>query len=707
MATSTAQHILHTSIAYLKGVGDIRAELLKKELGIATYNDLLHTFPFRFIDKTKFNKIIHLTTANDTVQITGTITYIETLGQAHAKRIKATFNDGTGNLDLTWFNMLPWVEKTVLTGQKYLVFGKLSFFNGMPQITHPEIELLDDNFTNLANKNKLEPVYSSTEKLKAKMLNGRQIGKLTAQLFGLLQPHHILENLSQSILDTYKLMPRFSAFKNIHFPNNNAAYEAAVRRLKFEELFFSQLAVQQRKLFNKTQNRGFVFPIVGNAFTQFYNNHLPFTLTNAQKKVIKEIRHDTATGRQMNRLLQGDVGSGKTIVALITMLIAADNGYQSTLMAPTEILSRQHYEGLTTMLGNMPIKIMLLTGSVKVKQRRLIHAALLDGSCHILVGTHAIIEDVVQFKQLGFVVIDEQHRFGVAQRARLWAKASLPPHMLVMTATPIPRTLAMTAYGDLDCSIMDELPPGRTPIKTLHKTDDFRAATMKFVREQIDQGRQIYFIFPLIEESDKLDFENLMAGYDNVKAYFPEPKYYISMVHGRMKADLKNANMERFVNNTTQIMVSTTVIEVGVNVPNATVMVIESAERFGLSQLHQLRGRVGRGVHQSFCILLTSPKIGANTKQRMQIMVSTNNGFIIAEKDMELRGPGDIEGTRQSGMAAFKIANIIDDKIMLQAIHTIVENLLQADPNLMLPVNQATHQYLLTQKHKKGWGNIA
>jgi ATP-dependent DNA helicase RecG len=707
MAISTAQHILHTSIEFLKGVGPYRAELLKKELQIATYNDLLHTFPFRFIDKSSFNTIKTIDASMDTVQIVGTITHVEMLGSQKAKRIKANFNDGTGSMELCWFNMLTWVEKTVLVGNKYLVYGKVTFFNGMPQITHPEIELLDENFTALANKNKLEPVYSSTEKLKAKMLNGRQIGKLTAQLFSLLKAEHIPENLSDTLLTQYKLMPRFAAFVSIHFPNSQAAYDAALRRLKFEELFFSQLAMQQRKLFNKTNNQGFVFGNVGNAFNEFYNNKLPFALTNAQKRVIKEIRTDTGTGRQMNRLLQGDVGSGKTIVALITMLIAKDNGYQSALMAPTEILARQHYEGLTQMLGDMPVKIMLLTGSVKVKQRRLVHAALLDGSCDILIGTHALIEDIVQFKNLGFVVIDEQHRFGVAQRARLWAKASLPPHMLVMTATPIPRTLAMTAYGDLDCSIMDELPPGRTPIQTVHRFDDFRATTMQFVRDQIDQGRQIYFIFPLIEESDKLDFENLMRGYENVMGYFPEPKYYVSMVHGRMKADQKNTNMDRFVNHTTQIMVSTTVIEVGVNVPNATVMIIESAERFGLSQLHQLRGRVGRGAHQSYCILLTSPKISATTRERMRIMESTNDGFVIAEKDMELRGPGDIEGTRQSGLAAFKLADIVADKAMLQAAHKIVETLLETDPNMSLPQHNMIAQYMLTQKHKKGWGNIS
>ncbi len=706
MSISSAQHILSTSIEFLKGVGPQRADLLKKELDIYTYNDLLHYFPFRYIDKRNVDSIKSIRADQDTVQIIGTIYNIELIGQMRAKRLKALVTDGTGTIELTWFQAINWVQKTLVSGNKYIVYGKLSYFNGQAQITHPEIEAFDEA-NEATNKKLLEPVYFSTEKLKARMLNGKQIGKLTAQLFSLLKAEHIAENLSTEILLAYKLMPRFKAYYYIHFPETPDLQKAALRRLKFEELFFSQLRMQKIKLHNANSSVGYVFDTVGKIFNDFYNNKLPFALTNAQKRVIKEIRKDTATGKQMNRLLQGDVGSGKTLVALLAMLIAIDNGYQTCLMAPTEILAKQHVESIKTMLDNLPIQIHLLTGSTKAKERKTILASLLEGSCNIIIGTHALLEDVVQFKTLGLVVIDEQHRFGVAQRAQLWKKSAIPPHILVMTATPIPRTLAMTAYGDLDYSVMDELPPGRQPIQTVHKTDDHRSAAMHFVRTQIDEGRQAYFIFPLIEESDKLNYENLMQGYENVKSYFPEPKFLISMVHGRMDAATKNTNMERFVQHKTQLMVSTTVIEVGVNVPNATIMVIESAERFGLSQLHQLRGRVGRGTHKSYCILLTGNKLNPVTKQRMKIMEETNDGFILSEKDLELRGPGDIEGTRQSGINSFKLADIVEDKVMLQAIYKIVEDLLKKDATLSLAENLIIKQYIEKQQHSKGWGNIS
>jgi ATP-dependent DNA helicase RecG len=705
MSTS-AQHILSTSIEFLKGVGPQRADLLKKELDIYNYNDLLHYFPFRYIDKRNIDTIKNINPEQDTIQIIGTIYNIELVGQMRAKRLKALVTDGTGTIELTWFQSINWVQKTLVSGNKYIVYGKLTYFNGQAQITHPEIEAFDES-KEAGNKKLLEPVYFSSEKLKARMLNGKQIGKLTAQLFTQLKPEHITENLSAEIITQYKLMPRFKAYYYIHFPETPDLQKAALRRLKFEELFFSQLRMQRIKLHNAKESVGYVFDRVGNIFNDFYNHKLPFPLTNAQKRVIKEIRKDTATGKQMNRLLQGDVGSGKTLVALLCMLIAMDNGYQSCLMAPTEILAKQHVQSIKDLLGNLPVNVHLLTGSTKAKERKTIHAALIEGTCNIIVGTHALLEDVVQFKALGFVVIDEQHRFGVAQRAQLWKKATIPPHILVMTATPIPRTLAMTAYGDLDYSVMDELPPGRQPIQTVHRMDDYRSNAMHFVRTQIDEGRQAYFIFPLIEESDKLNYENLMQGYENVKSYFPEPKYLISMVHGRMDAETKNTNMERFVQHKTQIMVSTTVIEVGVNVPNATIMVIESAERFGLSQLHQLRGRVGRGSHKSYCILLTGNKLNPVTKQRMKIMEETNDGFVLSEKDLELRGPGDIEGTRQSGINNFKLADIVEDKVMLQTIHGIVENLLKKDNNLSLAENLIIKQYMERQKQHKGWGNIS
>ncbi|MBL7761882.1 MAG: ATP-dependent DNA helicase RecG, partial [Chitinophagaceae bacterium] len=553
---------------------------------------------------------------------------------------------------------------------------------------------------------KLEPVYSSTEKLKSRGLGGRQIGKLTQLLIAMLHEKDLPENLPQQVLRSAKFMSRFQAYKQLHFPASQQEYDAAVRRLKFEELFIAQLRLGLLKLNRHKYSKGVVFDKVGDLFNTFYKDYLPFELTGAQKRVMKEIRGDTAKGHQMNRLLQGDVGSGKTIVALLCMLLAADNGFQSCLMAPTEILSQQHYASLAALLKDLPVGVGLLTGSTKTAERRKLLKKLEEGEIQILIGTHAVIEDAVRFTNLGLTIIDEQHRFGVAQRAKLWEKANIHPHVLVMTATPIPRTLAMTAYGDLDYSIMDELPPGRQPITTVHRFENQRSRVMDFIRAEIDKGRQAYIIFPLIEESDKLDYENLMKGYENVKAYFPEPKYWISMLHGRQPVAQKEINMQRFVNGDTQIMVSTTVIEVGVNVPNASVMVIESSEKFGLSQLHQLRGRVGRGSEKSYCILLTG-KLGNDARERMKIMTGTNDGFVIAEKDLELRGPGDIDGTRQSGALNFKLASIVKDKFLLDEAKTLAISILENDPDLISSDNYYLKQYLLSQKDKTLWSRIS
>ncbi|MGN6166115.1 MAG: ATP-dependent DNA helicase RecG [Flavisolibacter sp.] len=697
--------MLSQPIEYLKGVGPQKADLLKKELGIFTYGDLLNFFPYRHIDKTKIAKIADLGTSTEYAQVQGKLWYYETVGERSSKRLTAFLTDDTGVIELTWFKGITWIEKTLKQNEIYNVFGKISFFMGKPQIVHPEMEAVKSVAAPV--KSHLEPVYSTTEKLKAKGLSGRQMGKLTEALFVLLNEKNIPENLPQPLVEKLKLLPRFEALKQIHFPTAAPLYEQALRRLKFEEFFITQLRLAKVRSDRHRRSKGVVFSKVGELFNTFYKNHLPFELTGAQKRVIKEIRIDTGSGHQMNRLLQGDVGSGKTIVALLIMLLAVDNGFQSCLMAPTEILAQQHFNGIRELLKELPIEVRLLTGSTPAKERRLTLQALADGSLSIIVGTHALIEEVVQFKNLGFVVIDEQHRFGVAQRASLWKKATTPPHVLVMTATPIPRTLAMTAFGDLDYSIMDELPPGRQPVTTVHRYDTYRARVMDFIRDEIDAGRQAYIIFPLIEESSKLDYENLMSGYENVKAFFPEPKYWISMVHGRQPADQKETNMQRFVNHDTQIMVSTTVIEVGVNVPNATVMVIENAEKFGLSQLHQLRGRVGRGAEKSYCILMTSTQIGAEAKQRIKIMTSTNNGFEIAEKDLELRGPGEIEGTRQSGALNFKLADLVKDKPILEAAKKIAEQVVEEDTELENEENLPLKNYLLSLHGKTPWSRIS
>ncbi|WP_255478243.1 ATP-dependent DNA helicase RecG [Rhizosphaericola mali] len=683
----------------------MRADLLRKELQLFTYGDLLTYFPLRHIDKTQILRISEIDFQSDYVQVVGKITHIALIGEKRGKRLVAYLQDGTGEIELIWFQGITWIQKVLIEGSTYKVFGKISFFNGKMQISHPEIEASNPN--TVESKSHLEPIYPTTEKLKARGINGKLLGKIMESLFLQIQPIHIPENLPQSTVNALRLLSRFEAFRKIHFPEDLNQYQEALRRLKFEELYIAQIRLGLIRMQRHRTSKGFLFKTVGDIFNNFYNTYLPFELTGAQKRVFKEIRQDTARGAQMNRLVQGDVGSGKTIVALLSMLLAADNGFQSCLMAPTEILARQHFQGLSDLLKNLPINIRILTGSTKTKERREIAAGLENGEIHLLVGTHAIIEDKVQFKNLGLAVVDEQHKFGVAQRAKLWKKNILPPHILVMTATPIPRTLAMTAYGDLDYSVIDELPPGRKPILTVHRNEMRRASVMDFIRSEIALGRQAYIIYPLIEESEKLSYEDLMQGYEQVKSYFPEPKYLISMVHGRQTPEEKETNMQRFVTGNTQIMVSTTVIEVGVNVPNASVMVIESTEKFGLSQLHQLRGRVGRGSEKSYCILITGSKLSNDARERIKIMCDTNDGFKIAEKDLELRGPGDIEGTRQSGALNFKIASIVEDKAILEVAKQYAESLLEEDEQLIQPENQPLKIFLATQKGKTGWSKIS
>ncbi len=679
--------------------------MLRKELQIFTFNDLLNYFPFRHVDKTKVDKIGELNYQTEYAQVAGKLIDCEIVGEKQGRRLVAHLQDDSGEIEMVWFQGINWIQKALQVGQHYLVFGKLGFFMSKAQFSHPEIETYTKD--NATGKSFLEPIYPSTEKLKIKGLNGKAIGKLTYHLLQLVSEKDVPENLPQSILTKYKFISRYDAYRHIHFPATEKHFLHAVRRLKFEELFFAQLRLGLIKSTRHRFSKGQSFEKVGSLFTTFYEKHLPFALTNAQKRVLKEIRKDVGSGKQMNRLLQGDVGSGKTIVALLMMLIAADNGFQSVLMAPTEILAQQHFNSITELIGNLPICVKLLTGSSKTKERREILHLAETGEITILIGTHAVIEAKVVFKNLGFAVVDEQHKFGVAQRALLWKKNNIPPHVLVMTATPIPRTLALTAYGDLDYSVMDELPPGRKAIKTVHRFENNRPNVMDFIKEEIAKGRQAYIIYPLIEESSKLDYENLMKGYEEVKSFFPEPNYWVSMVHGKMKPDQKETNMQRFVKNDTQIMVSTTVIEVGVNVPNASVMVIESAEKFGLSQLHQLRGRVGRGAEQSFCILLTGSKISKDAAERLKIMVATNDGFKIAEKDLEIRGPGDIEGTQQSGLLNFRLANIVQDKVIVDAAKEQVDRILDNDPDFTLAENLRIKNYLHLQKGKTIWSKIS
>jgi ATP-dependent DNA helicase RecG len=685
-------------------VGPLRADLLKKELGIFTFGDLLELFPYRHVDRTRIQLVRDILPETDYIQVAGRIVSVEVLGFKQSRRLVAELRDATGTMELVWFQGISGMQKLLSVGAEYLVYGKAGFFQGSPTITHPEIEVSGGQGT--GKPEHLEPVYPTTEKLKAKGLGGRQLGKLVAALFNVLKESDLPENLPLSMRGE-GWPSRFEAFRQIHFPTDVPAFTRAAERLKFEELFLAQLRLGLIKSRRHRFSKGVHFAQVGQLFNRFYTQYLPFELTGAQKRVLREIRNDTGSGRQMNRLLQGDVGSGKTIVALLAMLLAIDNGFQACLMAPTEILARQHYQGISQLLGEMPVEVRLLTGSSKSKARKEVLELAREGHLQILIGTHAVLEETVQFSRLGLAIVDEQHRFGVQQRARLWKKAGVPPHVLVMTATPIPRTLAMTAYGDLDYSVMDELPPGRQPISTVHRYEDRRPQVMDFLRHEIGKGRQVYVIFPLIEESETLDYENLEKGYENIKAWFPEPTYWISRVDGRQKQEIRDTNMQRFLSGDTQIMVATTVIEVGVNVPNATVMVVESAEKFGLSQLHQLRGRVGRGAEKSFCILLTSPRLGKEARERLSILTETNNGFKIAEKDLEIRGPGDIEGTRQSGLLSFKLANIVQDREWLELAREKATALLEKDPELELEENRALKLFLLSQQGKTAWSKIS
>ena len=630
---------------------------------------------------------------------------LELIGQKAGKRLVAQLKDNTGLLDLAWFQSVSWLQKTLVEGQAYLVFGRIGFYMGKPQIVHPEMELLTPEIRE--GKPFLDPIYSSTEKLRTRGLGGRQIGKLTQVLLPQIPRNALPEILPGAIIKQLNLMDRYEAHMQAHFPESAAKSEEAVKRLKFEELFIAQMKMARLWSNRHRYSKGVIFDKVGDGFNEFYRDHLPFDLTNAQKRVLREIRTDTATGKQMNRLLQGDVGSGKTIVAVLTMLLATDNGFQACLMAPTEILAQQHFRTISSLLAGIGIQVQLLTGTTRAAARKKILHDLQEGSLKILVGTHAVIEESVVFSKLGIVIIDEQHRFGVEQRAKLWKKAAIPPHVLVMTATPIPRTLAMTAYGDLDYSAIDELPPGRQPVTTVHRYESHRSKVMDFIRAEIDKGRQVYVVFPLIEESSKLDYENLEKGYENIKAYFPEPRYWISMVHGRQPAAQKETNMKRFIEKDTQILVSTTVIEVGVDVPNASVMVIESAEKFGLSQLHQLRGRVGRGADKSYCILLTGSKLGNVARERISTMTSTNNGFEIAEKDLALRGPGEIEGTRQSGEISFRLASIVEDRQLVELARNLAIGLLKEDPDLNSADNLHLKEFLQQQKGGIIWSKIS
>ncbi|MBL7918989.1 MAG: ATP-dependent DNA helicase RecG [Bacteroidia bacterium] len=697
--------MLDTPIEYLKGIGPQRAEVLKKELGIFIYRDLLTYYPFRYVDRTKFISIKEIKDETEYVQIRGIVDRLEITGLKQAKRLVVVFRDNTGTMELVFFKGYNWMAQKLQTGKEYIVFGKPTEFKGRFNLAHPDIDLVTDDLLN--QQSAFQAVYNSTEKLKVRGLDSEGIRKTIRGLINQLQPQHLEETLSDEVKSDHKLIDRYAAFKQIHCPENARQLKAAELRLKFDELFYIQLRLLKLNKVRAITVRGFVFNKVGPLFNDFFSNHLPFELTNAQKRVLKEIRLDVGSGRQMNRLVQGDVGSGKTMVALMSMLLAIDNGFQSCLMAPTEILAQQHAVTFKEALKPLGIEIAILTGSTKTKERKLIHTKLLSGELKILIGTHALIEDVVQFKNLGFVVIDEQHRFGVAQRAKLRAKNTMPPHMLIMTATPIPRTLAMTLYGDLDTSLIDELPPGRKPIKTVHFMENQRLRVYGFMQEQIELGRQVYVVFPLIKESEKMDYQNLQQGYDNIVKEFPPPHYQVSIVHGKLTNEQKDFEMQRFVKGETQIMVATTVIEVGVNIPNASIMVIESAERFGLSQLHQLRGRVGRGAEQSYCLLVTGYKLGADSRLRMETMVRTNDGFEISEVDLKLRGPGDIEGTQQSGVMDLKLANLAQDGHILQLARQAAQSVLDEDVNFDMQKNKVyENQLTIQQKNRPNWSKI-
>lgn len=672
--------VLDTPVEFLKGVGPSRADVLKKDLGLFTYQDMLAHYPFRYIDRTKYFKINQINPDSQYIQIIGRVINKKVIGDKRAKRIIAVFKDDTGIMELVWFQSLKWVDENITVGTAYVAFGKPNFFNGTFSISHPEMELYQRKQVGRGNLT-LQPVYNSTEKLKKFNLDSKGLQRLIAGLLDQVIPQ-VPENLPQYIIDKYQLPDKRLALLNIHFPKNQQDLNAAERRLKFEELFFIQLQLLHNKHLRQLKFKGATFDKVGEKVNRFYKEFLPFELTNAQKRVVKEIRIDTQRGVQMNRLVQGDVGSGKTAVALMSMLLANDNGYQACMMAPTEILARQHYASITELVTDDLVRVAILTGNTKKKERTVLHEQLENGEIDILIGTHALIEDKVQFKNLGLVVIDEQHRFGVEQRAKLWRKNIIPPHILVMTATPIPRTLAMTLYGDLDVSIIDELPAGRKPIETKHLFEGQRLRMFGFMKQEIAKGRQVYIVYPLIKESEKLDLLNLEAGIEQLSYQFPRPEYQMSIVHGQMPNADKQFEMQQFIDGKSQIMVATTVIEVGVNVPNASVMVIENAERFGLSQLHQLRGRVGRGAEQSFCILMSGNKLSKEGKIRLETMVRTNNGFEISEIDLQLRGPGDITGTQQSGVLDLKLADLAKDQIILSEARNTVIELFSEDPQL-------------------------
>jgi ATP-dependent DNA helicase RecG len=696
--------ILQKNITYLKGVGPERAKLLEEELGIKTFNDLLHHFPFRYVDRTQFNTVSQLPEIyQHPVQLKGVITGLRVAGEGRRKALKATFKDATGSIELVWFKGIKWIKEAIQPNHVYEIYGKVQRYGGIWNMAHPEMEKSE------ARKltRQFQPVYHSTEKLTKKGLHSKGLEKLLQQLL-IDVIGKIPDSLSPEIRSENKLLGINQAMKQIHLPEHLEEAKKARFRLKFEELFYLQLELLIRKNIRMKPEQGLPMPKVGEVFNTFFENHLPFELTNAQKRVVKEVFHDMKQGIHMNRLIQGDVGSGKTLVALLNMLIAVGNGYQAALLAPTEILAQQHFETIHKMLEPLNLKVSLLTGSVKGKTRKLLFEALQNGEVHILIGTHAIIEPKVIFQNLGLAVIDEQHRFGVAQRASLWKKNTRPPHVLVMTATPIPRTLAMSFYGDLDVSVIDELPPGRKPINTVHYFERSRMKVFGFMQQQIALGRQVYVVYPLIEESSVLDYQNLMAGFEAIQRAFPKPKYQVSIVHGKMKAEDKDFEMQRFVKGETHIMVATTVIEVGVNVPNASVMVIESAEKFGLSQLHQLRGRVGRGAEQSYCILMTGDKISKEGKRRLQTMVQTNDGFKIAEVDLEIRGPGDIMGTQQSGLLQLSIANLATDGPIISLARDAARKLLEKDDRL------TEHKHLLIKKKlrsilksKPNWSKIS
>lgn len=699
-----ASDFLDNAIEYLKGVGPKKAEILQSELGIFRYRDLLTYFPFRFIDKSMVSRVVDLHHESGNVQLRGVLSRIQVQGQQRSKRMTAILSDGTGAIELVWFKNYQYIHKALKEQERYTVYGKISSFNGKLSISHPEIKAYakEDDL----KERPMEPIYPLTEKLKSVFMDSKFFAQAVQQI--LLHPDFELpEHIPASVTKPLKLLERKWAYYYMHLPKDEQTRAEAERRLKFEEMFTLAMRSEKIKVLRHLDANGISMKRSGNLVDEFYHNHLSFELTDAQKRVIKEIRKDMSANSRMNRLLQGDVGSGKTIVALFCMLVCVDNGYQACLMAPTEILATQHYLTLKDQLKDMPVQVDLLTGSSTKKHRQNLLENLQAGTLNILVGTHALIEDQVEFKQLGLAVIDEQHRFGVAQRAKLWNKPGLKPHVLVMTATPIPRTLAMTIHGELDVSVIDELPKDRKPIRTIHREETYRGEVMNFLKTELAKGRQAYIVYPLIEESSKLDLNDLMTGYDVVCSYFPVPPYQISLMHGKMKPDIKDFEMKRFKDGTTQIMIATTVIEVGVNVPNASVMIIENANRFGLSQLHQLRGRVGRGAEQSYCVLMTKDELNFPAKKRIKTMCATNNGFDIAKVDLELRGPGDMLGTRQSGLPDFKVLDLVKDDDIIDLAKRASAFILKDDPNLSKPENKALLQYLKVHQDDYFWGRVS